>query len=127
MGKSAGAVCGGAALLIALWVASACAGAGDAATSVKTGGSGELTLCRSWLLFRTCQSYNHVALPDRLSVGDTIALVFGSNTKEMTFPVAQIARDAGHCTVFGDTDLHAASDQVDKIDFSPCSEVPGPR
>lgn len=86
--------------------------------TVETGGYGVLTLCRSWLLFRTCHHYHHVAVPARLVLGGAIDLVFGSNTKQMRYPVARIARDGAHCMVFDAAD--DGSVKVDKLDVAPC-------
>jgi hypothetical protein len=48
---------------------------------IETGGLGTLTKCESWVLFRTCRLYHHVALPNRLAIGETVPLEFGSNPK----------------------------------------------
>lgn len=70
------------------------------AKAVETDGLGVLTICRSWMLFTSCNSYNHIAIPARLAVGDTIDLIFGSNTKKIRYPIAVIAQSGDSCTIY---------------------------
>jgi hypothetical protein len=91
----------------------AAAMAAEAARTVTTGGNGELTMCRSWLLFSTCHDYHHIPLPARVSVGDTLHLRFGSNQKDYNFPVGHITVDGDRCTLLGDG-------SGNKIEAAPC-------
>jgi len=96
--------------------------AADPVDTVATEGSGKLTLCRSWFFFSSCQSYNHIDVPKRLKLGDNIDLVFGSNTKKISFLVARIAQDGDRCTVYNDPGT--ATDDVNRIEMESCSRAP---
>ena len=109
-----------------LLLAAAAAGPGaarepDGIEAVEPGSPGVLTKCRDWLVASSCKRYHHIALPPRISVGDTITVTFGSSRKEYAFPVARIAHEGGHCVIFSDTegDRH----NVDKIEVAPCYPV----
>lgn len=96
-----GAICRSVATAVTVAVALAVPLAFAAApNAVETGGLGRLTICRSWLLFTSCQSYNHITIPERIAVGDTIELIFGSNTKKIRYPIAAIAKNGGSCTLY---------------------------
>lgn len=85
---------------------------------VETDGLGRLTICRSWLFFTSCQSYNHIAIPTRVTVGDTIELIFGSNTKKIRYPIASIAQSGKSCTIYNTTPPDPDK-KVDRI-VAPC-------
>ena len=74
----------------------------DTVAAVQPGGPGVLTKCRDWLVARSCHHYHHISLPSRVAVGDTITLSFGSSPKEYDFPVARIALEGNHCTIFSE-------------------------
>lgn len=109
-----------------IWIAAltfATAGLGaavqaDDIAAVAPGGPGVLTKCRNWLMASSCKTYKHVALPDRIQVGDQFTVSFGSNPKEFVFPVARIALKGRHCAIFSkaDGDPH----KTDKINVTPC-------
>jgi len=86
--------------------------------AVTPGSAGVLTKCRDWLVTRSCNTYQHIPLPPRVAVGDTIPLVFGSSPKEYAFPVARIVLKGNHCAIFSEVtgDRH----QMDKINVAPC-------
>jgi hypothetical protein len=90
----------------------------DSVEAVEPGGPGELTKCRNWLVASSCKTYHHISLPPRITVGDTIAVTFGSSRKEYDFPVARIAHKDRHCAIFSkaEGDRH----QIDKINVAPC-------
>jgi hypothetical protein len=90
----------------------------DSVKAVEPGGPGVLTKCRDWLVANSCNTYNHISLPPRIAVGDTITVTFGSSPKEYAFPVARIAQKGRHCAIFSDAegDRH----QIDKINVAPC-------
>ena len=56
-----------------------------------------LTICRNWILFRTCKPYDKMDLPPRIAVGDTLDLTFGSNPKEYLFRVVEIRPKGEGC------------------------------
>lgn len=92
--------------------------ADDTVKTIETPGSATLTMCRSWLFFSSCQTYNHVDVPKKIKLGDSVDLVFGSNTKQVAFPVARIARAGDRCTIYNDPD--AAPHDSDRIEVDPC-------
>ena len=100
--------------LVALPLASALAGPVKA---VETGGEGTLRKCPSFFPTHFCRTYNHVKLPRRVAVGDTVWLIFGSNIKEFGFSVARIVVNRGHCTIYSE----AGDDpDQDKLFVEPC-------
>jgi hypothetical protein len=114
-----GAICRSmaAALLVAAAALVAVPALAAEAKAVETDGLGVLTICRSWMLFTSCNSYNHIAIPARLAVGDTIDLIFGSNTKKIRYPIAAIAQSGNSCTIYNAVP-HGAK-RVDNI-VTPC-------
>jgi hypothetical protein len=93
------------------------AGAGDV-EAVAPGGSGVLTKCRGWLVATSCKTYQHISLPPRIAVGDTITLRFGSNPKDYAFPVARIDLNGRHCTIF--SEAAGNRHRMDKINITRC-------
>src|ERR1700682_5665794 len=93
----------------------------DNVAAVEPGGPGVLTKCRNWLMASSCKSYQHIALPARIAVGDTITVSFGSSPKEYMFRVARIAHKGDHCAIFSkaDGDRH----KMDKINVAPCGRA----
>lgn len=79
--------------------------------AVETDGRGVLTICRSWLFYTSCQSYNHIAIPARIAVGDEITVIFGSNTKKIGYPIAAITRAGDSCTIY-----NAEPDGAENVD-----------
>jgi hypothetical protein len=86
--------------------------------AVRPAGPGVLTICRSWLIARSCHHYHHIDLPARVAVGDSIPLSFGSSTKKYNFPVARIAVEDDRCTLF--TVKAAKRQHGDKLEIAPC-------
>lgn len=95
--------------------------ADDTAKTIETPGSATLTMCRSWFFFSSCQTYNHVEVPKKIKLGDSVDLVFGSNTKQVAFPVARISRTGDRCTIYNDPD--ATPQASDRIEVDPCRAV----
>ena len=113
-----------------IWIAALALAAGsfgavsaeaDNIAAVEPRGPGVLTKCRNWLMASSCKSYQHITLPPRIAVGDTITVSFGSSTKEFVFPVARIALKGDHCAIFSkaDGDRH----HMDKINVAPCGRA----
>ena len=90
----------------------------DSVEAVEPGGPGVLTKCRNWLIASTCNSYHHINLPQRVAVGDTITVTFGSSPKEYGFPVARIAHKGRHCAIFSEARGNRRT--MDKINVAPC-------
>lgn len=107
----------------ALLLATTEAGATEGVSAVSTAGSGTLTMCRSWLLFHTCRDYSNVSLPQRIAVGDSLPLSFGSNPKDYTFPVARIARDGNGCMLM--SEATGDPNGANRIEIPSCRDVPG--
>ncbi|HWK46647.1 MAG TPA: hypothetical protein VNT30_18140 [Stellaceae bacterium] len=86
--------------------------AADAAVNaIVPDADASLTLCRDWLLFRTCKSYGHVTLPPVVTTGERVLLTYGSDTKSYRFPVLRIVRTGAQCLIYGET-----GDTVDQLD-----------
>jgi hypothetical protein len=83
----------------ALVAAVAAPAAGAQVAAITAPGSGTLTICRDWLVYKACDTYHHVALPAHIAVGDQIKLIFGSSDKEYIFRVVGIHRRGGLCTI----------------------------
>jgi hypothetical protein len=98
----------------------ASAWAQEAVTSIETPGRAELQVCRSWVLFRSCNQYSRVDIPSRVAVGDQLFLEFGSNPKSMTFPVGAIRRAEDACTIYTGPPPSGDDDEVDKLTVAPC-------
>jgi hypothetical protein len=108
---------------VVLGAGGAAAAAGGVA-AVATPGSGTLTKCRDWLVYESCNTYHHVALPKRVAVGDRIDLRFGSNPKQFTFQVVAIRLHRDSCTLL--SNASAAGDKGDRIDVTPCRAAANP-
>ncbi len=118
--RLSGAVAAG--LAAAFWLASVVlvpAAAAGPAAAVTTPGTGTLTMCRNWLVYTSCSTYHHVAMPQRVAVGDRFTLVFGSNLKEYDFRVARIAQSGDRCTIHSTVGNN-------KIDIAPCRAAANP-
>jgi hypothetical protein len=97
----------------------------DTVGAVQPGGPGVLTKCRDWLVASSCHHYHHISLPPRVAVGDTISLTYGSSPKGYDFPVARIALQGDHCTIF--SEAGGDQQQQDKIEVAPCHQASDPR
>lgn len=98
--------------------------AAETEESIVTPGVGVLTMCRSWVVYTSCSDYNHVVVPGRVKIGDSLDLVFGSNTKKISFPVVRITQQGDRCTVYNSA---SGTEKVDKIELQPCrAGVPPP-
>jgi hypothetical protein len=87
-------------------------------TAVTTPGKGDLTMCRNWLVYNSCDTYHHVAVPVHIAVGDEIPLVFGNNDKEYDFRVTGIHRQGDACTIL--SPHSGAHDRGEHIAVDPC-------
>jgi len=106
--------------LAATVLAGAAAARADDLKAVGTDGSATLTMCRNWLIYNDCRDYNHVTVPARIAVGDTLGLDFGSNPKEYEFPVVRIVYEGGRCTLYSE----ATGDPqgINRLIVEPCSD-----
>jgi hypothetical protein len=108
-----------------MWIAAisitACGFGGAVARDVEAvapGASGVLTKCRGWLVATSCKTYQHINLPPRIAVGDTIILRFGSNPKDYAFPVARIDQKRQYCAIFSEP--AGNRHRMDKINVARC-------
>jgi hypothetical protein len=81
-------------------------------------GFGDLTICRSWIVYQSCTTYHKVALPERIAVGDDLPVTFGSNPKDYTFRVARIARDGDRCKIL--SEASSADTEGERIELMQC-------
>ena len=112
-------------LLAVFGLGGAAAAEPGAVEAVEPGGPGVLTKCRDWVVTRSCKTYQHINLPSRIAVGDTLTLTFGSSPKEYAFSVARISAKSGHCAIFSEAD--GDRHQMDKINVAPCHRADGRR
>jgi|SRR5689334_24062770 hypothetical protein len=105
-------------LLAAVAVGPTIARQADNVAAVEPGGPGVLTKCRNWLVATSCKTYHHISLPQRIAVGDTMSVSFGSHPKEYNFFVARIALKGRHCAIFSEN--HGDRHEMDKINVAPC-------
>jgi hypothetical protein len=97
--------------------------AADPVDAVTTTGSGSLTVCRSWMVYNSCDAHK-VSLPSRVSVGDSIKLTFGSNAKTYTFHVVQIRRQGSACTIL--SDLSGGREDGERLEIASCQPASKP-
>jgi hypothetical protein len=92
--------------------------------SVTVSGKGILTICRNWIVFRTCKPYDKIDLPPRIAVGDNLDLTFGSNPKDYLFHVVEIRQSGEGCVLLS----HISKGQEDRerIDIPRCEPVAEP-
>ncbi|MBV9014921.1 MAG: hypothetical protein JO058_04610 [Alphaproteobacteria bacterium] len=108
-------------LLIAAAHSAAAADQSDNVEAVVLTGPGVLTKCRNWLVTTSCHHYHHIRLPERVAVGDRIDIIFGSSPKEYAFPVARIAIENHHCTIY--SQAQGNPNLMDKIRVASCDRL----
>jgi hypothetical protein len=116
--------CIGTAAAAALLPGASAAVAAKPVTAVTTPGSGNLTICRDWLVYNTCDTYHHVALPRRVAAGDKFQVTFGSNPKMVEFHVIGIRRHGKSCTLL--SPHTGAHESGEKIVVGACGRAPKP-
>lgn len=97
------------------------AGTVDVAT---TTGSGDLTMCRSWIVYESCTTYHKVALPERVAIGDDVKLIFGSNNKDYLFHVRRILHQGTSCKILSDESDDKG--EGERIDIPQCEVAERP-
>lgn len=107
------------------------AGTGVQATELRTVDAvepkspGLLTKCFGWLIPGPCRTYHHISLPSRITVGDTITVTFGSNTKTYRFVVSRIVLQGDRCQIFRQTGKNYQ--RTDRLDVAHCYLASGRR
>ena len=87
-------------------------------------GSGKVIICRNWVAFDSCTK-NHVVLPQRIAVGETVELRYGSDPKRYAFHVALIRlRGAGCVILIEGSDENEAGARIDVARCIPALEPP---
>jgi hypothetical protein len=92
--------------------------AADPVNTVDTPGRGRLIMCRDWLVYTSCWSYHHIAIPTQIKIGDNLDLFFGSNNKEISFSVERILRNGSRCDLYNTT--NGAIHKVNRIKVEGC-------
>ena len=115
---SAGIAVGLATAVLLLTVVRTPAAATATLDAVTTPGSGTLTMCRNWLVYRSCSTYHRIAVPQHVAVGDQLELDYGSNQKHHTFHVVRIRRDGASCTILSESS--GDGEDGEKIEVSEC-------
>jgi hypothetical protein len=97
----------------------------DMPRAVDTPSKGKFQICRSWVMFVTCNEYSRVDIPPKVKVGDRLYLNFGSNPKSMAFPVAAIRLIDGVCTLYTEPPSPGTDEsQIDKLTVQSCVATP---
>jgi hypothetical protein len=93
----------------------------DPLAAVTVSSKGNLTICRNWLLFRSCKHYDKIALPPRIAVGDTLDLTYGSNPKDYLFHVVEIRRKGDGCVLL--SHISKGHEDRERIEIARCEPV----
>ena len=97
--------------------------AGENVSLVTTSGTATFKLCRDWVFTHTCREYGNVAVPARVTSGDSFELTFGSNPKTMWFQVKTILLQDGRCLLIPrheDVPAGDGDEPVDMLIVDPC-------
>jgi hypothetical protein len=89
--------------------------------AVTVSGKGVLTICRNWIVFRTCKPYDKVELPPRIAVGDQLDLTFGSNPKDYLFQVVEIRQKGEGCLLL--SKMSKGHEDRERIEVPRCEPV----
>jgi hypothetical protein len=100
------------------------AAASAALDAVTTPGSGTLTMCRNWFVYKSCSSYHRIVMPQQVAVGDELELDYGSNQKHHIFRVVRIRRDGASCTIL--SDASGGDEDKEKIEVPECRPTTKP-
>ena len=110
------------AVCAALVLAPGTAALAQSLAAAAVSGKGVLTVCRYWIVFRTCKTYDKIDLPPRIAVGDRITLSsFGSNPKDTVFDVVEIRQKGEGCVLLN----NASQGQEDgeRLEVPRCEQV----
>ena len=92
--------------------------------AVTVTGKGVLTICRNWILFRTCKPYDKIDLPPRIAVGDRLDLSFGSSPKDYLFHVVEIRQKGEGCLLL--SNISNGHEDRERIEVPRCEPVAKP-
>jgi hypothetical protein len=111
-----------AALCLALMLPPGPVAGAEPLTAVAVSGNAVLTICRNWILFRTCKSYDKIGLPARVAVGDKLDLTFGSNPKDYLFHIVEIRPKGEGCLLL--SNISNGHEDRERIDVPRCEPLP---
>jgi hypothetical protein len=90
-------------------------------TAVTVSGKGVLTICRNWIVFRTCKPYDKIELPTQVAVGDKLDLTFGSNPKDYLFQVVEIRKKGDGCLLL--SSISKGHEDRERIEVPRCEQA----
>jgi hypothetical protein len=93
----------------------------DPLAAVTVSSKGTLTICRNWILVRSCKHYDKIALPQRIALGDRLDLTFGSNPKDYLFHVVEIRRKGEGCVLL--SHISKGHEDRERIEIARCEPV----
>jgi hypothetical protein len=94
----------------------------DSPQSIETPGRAKFQICRSWVMFTTCNEYGRVDIPAKVALRDVLHLNFGSNPKSMAFPVVAIRLTDGVCTLYTEPPSPGTDESsIDKLTVPDCT------
>ncbi len=81
-----------------------------------------LTICRNWILFRSCKHYDKLDLPPRIAVGDRLDLTFGSSSpKNYLFHVVEIRPKGEGCVLL--SHVSKGHEDRERIEIPRCEPI----
>ena len=90
--------------------------------AVRVSGKGVLTICRNWIVFRSCKPYDKIDVPEQIAVGDRVTLTsFGSNPKDTVFHVVEIRRKGEGCVLLNEASKGREDDE--RLEVPRCEPV----
>jgi hypothetical protein len=90
--------------------------------AVAVAGTGTLTICRDWIVVRTCKPYDKIDLPPQIAVGDRVPISsFGSNPKDYVFRVVEIRQKGEGCVLL--SDASQGREDGERIEVPRCEPV----
>lgn len=89
--------------------------------AVAVSGKAVLTICRNWIIFRTCKPYSRIELPPRIAVGDKLDLTFGSHPKDYLFLVVEIRPKSEGCMLL--SERSKGHEDRERIEIAHCEPV----
>ncbi|MGD9614401.1 MAG: hypothetical protein AB7H90_03865 [Alphaproteobacteria bacterium] len=97
----------------------------EPAAAVTVSGKAVLTMCRDWIVHRTCKPYDKIELPPRVAVGDKVQLsAFGSNPKDYVFHIVEIRRKGNGCVLL--SPASEGQEDGERIEIARCVPVAEP-
>ena len=96
----------------------------DPVEAVTISGKAVLTMCRYWIVYRSCKPYDKIALPPRVAVGDRIRLTFGSHPKDYIFHVVEIRQKGEGCLLL--SDVSKGAEDRERIEVARCQPIAKP-